>query len=356
MLPEQTGPVSNAPPPAEPASPAAQLVAAPTADPVGPLTQPGLLPVAERANPTSHGAHAPTTCANCGAAVSGNFCGQCGQRREHEIHSVWHFTQEATEDLTHADSRLWSTMIALLFEPGFLTREFLAGRRVRYLPPLRLYLVLSVVFFLILGMGNHDPKAVSLQTKNGKPSVALVNPNEVNEIAIRPGETPEQRADRVCKPEYDGPGRGFLVPLITKGCRKSMLDNGRTISEALMHNLPRAMFIFLPALAAVMKLMYWRPRRYYVEHLLFFLHAHAFAFAVLSVYILLLRAVPAALEDWLTLIVWLYFPYYLFVSIRRVYGQGRFMTFLKFSALSLTYLIGAALTLVLTVTYSVYML
>ena len=92
-------------------------------------------------------------CANCGAVLTGRFCCNCGPRREHEIHSVWHFTQEATEDLTHADSRLWSTMTALMFKPGLLTREFLAGRRVKYLPPLRLYLVLSVVFFLILGSG-----------------------------------------------------------------------------------------------------------------------------------------------------------------------------------------------------------
>ena len=56
--------------------------------------------------------------------------------------------QVATEDLTHADSRLWRTLAALLFKPGHLTREFLAGRRARYLPPVRLYLVLSVLFFL----------------------------------------------------------------------------------------------------------------------------------------------------------------------------------------------------------------
>jgi hypothetical protein len=247
-------------------------------------------------------------------------------------------------------------MLALLFKPGFLTREFLEGRRIRYLPPLRLYLVLSVVFFLILGMGSHEPKAISLETRNGKPSVAMVNPNKANLIAIRPGETPEQRADRVCKPEYDGPGHRFLVPFITKGCRKSMIDNGHTIFEALLHNLPRAMFIFLPALAAVMKLMYWRPRRYYVEHLLFFVHTHAFAFALLSVYMLLTRVVPAVLEDGLSLIVWLYLPYYLFVSMRRVYSQGRLVTLLKYTALSFTYFFGAALTLALTVTYSVYML
>jgi hypothetical protein len=148
----------------------------------------------------------------------------------------------------------------------------------------------------------------------------------------------------------------FVVPFVEKGCRKSLLDNGHTVSEATIHNLPRAMFLFVPALAAVMMLMYWRPRRYYVEHLLFFIHNHAFVFTVFSLYLLLLQISPALFGDWLRLIVWLYAACYLFVSMRRVYGQGRFITFLKYTALAFTYLFGAALTLALTVTYSVYAL
>jgi hypothetical protein len=296
------------------------------------------------------------TCANCGASVQARYCGRCGQRLEHEIHSVWHFTQEATEDLTHADSRLWGTVYALLFKPGFLTREFLEGRRVRYLPPLRLYLVLSVVFFFIIGSGHHNAKAVTIITdQRGEQSYAVV-PADVGSLAAKPGETPEQRADRICKPEYDGPARDFVLSFIKKACRTSVLDNGRTISQALMHNLPRAMFIFLPALAVLMKLMYWHPRRFYIEHLLFFVHNHAFAFALFGVYALLGRLLPAAIESWVTAIVWLYFPYYVFVSMRRVYGQGWFRTSVKFTALAFTYFIGAVIALALTLSYSVYSL
>jgi hypothetical protein len=304
-------------------------------------------------------AHAETNCANCDAPLTGKFCSNCGQRREHEIHSIWHFTQEATEDLTHADSRLWSTMIALMLKPGLLTREFLAGKRVKYLPPLRLYLVLSVLFFLTVHAmsGHEEPKAFTYTTKEGRPSVGMVNPDKVDFLAPKPGETPVQRAERVCKdPGYDGPGKKFVTPFLQKGCRQSLLDNGHTVTEAILHNIPRAMFIFVPALAVVMKLMYWRPRRYYVEHLLFFVHNHAFVFALFGLYTLLLRITPAVLHDWIQLVVWGYTAYYLFVSMRRVYGQGRFITFLKYSALSFTYLIGAALTLALTVTYSVYAL
>ena len=76
------------------------------------------------------------------------------------MHSLWHFASEAMEDLTHADSRLWSTVGALLFKPGFLTCEFLAGRRVKYLPPLRLYLVLSLLFFVIAALNRGEEVTV----------------------------------------------------------------------------------------------------------------------------------------------------------------------------------------------------
>ena len=90
-------------------------------------------------------------CANCGAPLAGPYCVTCGQRHEPHVHSVRHFAAEAFESITHADSRLWRTLGYLLVKPGRLTREFFEGRRVRYLPPFRLYLVISLAFFLIAG-------------------------------------------------------------------------------------------------------------------------------------------------------------------------------------------------------------
>ena len=96
-------------------------------------------------------------CANCGAALAGEYCAACGQRHEPHLHTVAHFAAEAFESISHADSRLWKTLWYLLSRPGFLTREFFEGKRVRYLPPFRLYLVISVVFFLVVGLPDgHD--------------------------------------------------------------------------------------------------------------------------------------------------------------------------------------------------------
>ena len=115
------------------------------------MNAPAPLATLSPAVPASAARVSPQRCENCGNEVTQRFCGACGQRREPPVHSLWHFSQVATEDLTHADSRLWRTLGALLFKPGRLTAEFLAGRRARYLPPVRLYLVLSVLFFIVAG-------------------------------------------------------------------------------------------------------------------------------------------------------------------------------------------------------------
>ena len=294
-------------------------------------------------------------CDNCGAPVSGKYCSACGQRREAPVHSLWHFTQLATEDLTHADSRLWGTLGALLYKPGHLTREFLNGRRARYLPPVRLYLVLSVLFFLVASAVQSKFVVVEFDNKASSGKATVVESlDEVPALNPKAGETPAQMAERVCTAvNYNGPWAGTLQPLIQKACRKSIADNAH-VQEAFMHNMPRAMFIFLPLLAGLMMLMYWRPRRYYVEHLLLFVHNHAFAFLVLGVLLLLGKFVPDV--PGLGFAMFLYFTWYMYRSMRVVYGQGRALTVSKLMLLAFFYLVFASLLLAATSIYSVLML
>jgi len=209
------------------------------------------------------------------------------------------------------------------------------------------------LFFLVLGLVHHEPRVVTLGSGSGEPAVVLVPLNETEDFAVRPGETPQQRMERICSSDYDGPARSFVRSLMEHGCRK-IVGDGRSVSETFLHNLPRGMFILLPALALVMKALYRRPRHYYVEHLLFFLHNHAFGFLVFALLILITGFLPPVIGKWPTFIVWLYIPYYFFVSLRRVYGQGRWLTFAKLTVLSFAYLICAVITLALTTVYSIY--
>ena len=300
-------------------------------------------------------------CENCGAEVTQRYCGACGQRREPPVHSLWHFSRVATEDLTHADSRLWRTLRALLFKPGHLTAEFLAGRRARYLPPVRLYLVLSVLFFLLASW--LQPKGfVVLQFDGDKgieyKAVTVEKGQELPELASRSGETAEQSAARICNDaDYKGPAERWIGTALPQVCRKVVADwltGGHQLREAFLHNVPRAMFLFLPLLAAVMMLMYWRPRHYYVEHLLLFLHNHALVFIVIGLVL--------AWSKWgfhipgLGLATFLYLGWYMYRSMRVVYGQGWLRTLSKLTVLSLFYLGFAMVLLVITSFYSALML
>ena len=294
-------------------------------------------------------------CDNCGAPVSARYCGACGQRLEPPVHSLWQFLTVAAEDLTHADSRLWRTLAALLFKPGYLTAQFLAGRRASYLPPVRLYLVLSVVFFIWISATQQHLSVVQIDAPRAGGTAAVApRAGERRSTPFSPalpGESAQQRSERLCQDTiYEGPWQQRLAPLVSRACRTVVQDNGRSVREAFLHNLPRAMFVFLPLLAGAMMLIYWRPRHYYVEHLLWFVHNHAFGF-VLLLLASAVSALPGA-AGWVRLALWLYIPWYMYRSLRVVYGQGRWLTFSKLLLLSFFYLLSGALMIGLTAAYS----
>jgi len=240
---------------------------------------------------------------------------------------VGHFAAEVTEDLTHADSRLWRTLLALIFQPGLLTREFLDGRRVRYLPPLRLYLVLSLVFFLVV----------------------LAAPIHIR--ILTPG---DKAAKQDCHLYYQGPFAPKVTQALEKACRE--LGSGRddALGELVVHSLSRAMFVFLPVLALVMVPLYRRPRRFYVEHLLLFIHNHAFVFLFGTLGLLIGRLVPDGLPSILLALAWVgCVPWYVYRSMRRVYGQGRWLTISKLAVVGVAYVICAEIMVLMTALYSV---
>ncbi len=272
-----------------------------------------------------------TTCANCSAPLAGRYCSSCGQRVDTQAHSLGHFLGEATELLTHADSRVWATLWPLLARPGFLTREYFSGRRARYLQPFRLYLIMSVLFFVlsaVLGGG----RLANSETKTANP----IGPQDCTDVTTNLHW-----------------GNYQLLPLLKTACRNIRADNGREFSERVVHNIGRALFVFLPLMAALMKLLYWRPQRYYLEHLLLLIHNHAFAFLFLSIYMLATHWIGSnGLVDVLFLVATWYLVRYLYRSMKLVYGQPRWLTLLKFAVLGCAYLVCGAFMLFATAFYS----
>ncbi len=274
------------------------------------------------------------SCANCGTLTSGRFCRQCGQRLDVHLHSLGHFLSEAGEVLTHADSSLWSTLVPLAIRPGFLTTEFFAGRRVRYLQPFRLYLICSLLFFVLMSV-------------IGNPTIPVRI--DVNNRASRAADVAD-----CAKFEWEKVPLGRqLRPRLVNACEKVVFSGGQDLVREVAHNAGRAMFIFLPILAAVMKLLYWRPRRYYLEHLVLLLHNHAFMFLALPAYVLLHWVLHIrGLQVLLTLGFTVYVLRYLYRSLRVVYGQSKLLTAGKFILLVGAYLVCLVAMLVLTMLFS----
>jgi hypothetical protein len=338
-------------------------------------------------------------CANCHAALTGEYCAACGQRHEPHVHTVVHFAGEALESVSHADSRLWRTLWYLLARPGYLTKEFFAGKRVSYLPPFRLYLVISVAFFLTVHLPDgamiqldDEPSASNVEAMNSVAEVleqgvgtrnqklqdaaATIREEAAKEKAALDAKVSDEAADadsstKSADKPFDGLAKqnamtefcdSFKKPdptanknyaKLQAACAKISDDGGRELARTVVHNLPRAMFVFLPLLALAMKPLYWRPKRYYVEHLLFLIHNHAFVFLMLTI-LAALELIPVVGEHlgFVKFAAWLYIIWYIFRAMRNYYRQGWWLTFAKYLQMGLSYFSAAVLVLVLLAMYS----
>jgi hypothetical protein len=337
-------------------------------------------------------------CLNCGTRLRGQYCGSCGQRARSRLISLWELLSEAFGDLFELDSRLWRTLIPLLVRPGQLTRDYLEGRRARYMPPFRSYLVLSVIFFVIAFFDPQDTFSIFFEPPPEPTAEEIAQAEEDRRLAAAEDERKIKEAkEKLAELDADGILPEALVEEIAddndefeirlgtdsegdffENCetasisdeedmpewlKKRLTDERvRTICErnkargvenfgdAIVDNIPIALFVLLPLMAIVLKLLYPLSRRYFVEHLLFFLHFHAFFFLILILQILFARIVGwVALDGAISTIILVatsfYIPVYLYKAMRRVYGQGHMVTIFKYLLLVIAYLTGATTTM-----------
>ncbi len=276
---------------------------------------------------TAPGTH--PSCLNCGTTVTGNFCTNCGQRRDVHVKSVGEIFHDFTHSLTHLDARAWQTLRLLVLRPGELTREFFRGRLESYLPPFRLYLVMSVIFFGV--------------------SALMPDDNFVSSTVPETIAAGEQAPSNACDIDVDLPYLAGAGPPLSAACKRVAADGGKRFRQIIAETVPKLMFVFLPLIAAFPLLLYWRPRRLYAEHLVFFLHGHAVLFLALTVGELfkglgvLLPAV-AGLLGFATAVLVMSLLWYFFRAMRVVYGQGRALTALKFAVTLVAYSVLLAVT------------
>lgn len=272
-----------------------------------------------------------TACQNCGAALRGPYCAACGQRHDPHVHSIGHFFAEVAETLTHADSRLWRTLATLLLRPGQLTRDFFAGHRTSQLPPFRLYLVVSVAFFLFASL---LPSSEPVQ----------LGPGVAADDASQAGDPVDVN--------IEGELGAWLKPRLKAAAERFKADGGKALESRIWATLPRALFVLLPLMAALLLLLYWRPRRRYVEHLLLFVHNHTAAFVAIGVQLGASAVLPEAAGGAISAAVAIYLGWYFYRSMRVYYGQGRARTLVKFGTILLIYGLMASLALGATTLYA----
>lgn len=267
-------------------------------------------------------------CLNCGAELSGPFCARCGQQ-DHDIRvSLARLVRDFFAEQLGLESKVPRTLWTLVSRPGLLTKEYLAGHRVRWIPPLRLYLFASVIYFLLLSL----------------PFVA-----EMNE-AVRFTETDRAQMDSgrvVATDTTGGDGASALEKRLEgKAARIGAMTPAEQTAyfrESFTRFMPNAVFVLLPFFAWILYLLYRSSGRFYAEHLIFTLHIHAFAFSALTL-ALFLPSIGRVLAQ-----LWIFV--YLFLALRRVYGESRGRTAGKFAGLVVPYML-----MLLTATFAVLLI
>lgn len=293
----------------------------------------------------------PESCLNCGAPLRGQYCSICGQRGRTRLISVWELLRDAVGDLFELDSRLWRTIIPLVLRPGRLTHEYLRGRRVRFMPPFRSYLVLSLVFFLV-AFFDSQKLAILYEAEEETADGQTRSPEEIRqESCDLSGYNTEGM------PEWLS--RRLTRERLELMCERVSAGGSRAFVDRLLDNVPPSLFLLLPLMALILKILYPLSRRYYVEHLLFVIHFHAFLFLILTLEILfsrltMLLELPGMVNNLAAFGVALYIPLYLYKSMRRVYEQGRLPTILKFLLLLLSYLLGFSIILAFAALYTAF--
>jgi hypothetical protein len=323
-------------------------------------------------------------CLNCNAIVQGRYCHICGQENVEPKETVWHLINHFFQDITHFDGKFFSSLKLLIFRPGFLSREYLLGRRASYLNPIRFYVFTSAIFFLIFfwlyhfdpdkdinitGDVNHVPISVIKKMDPAKyrafvdtlvkndPELKFAYDRDIylkhlDSVALSSGTIKITPAKYTSRKSYDsalahGKDHNWIERQLVykqielnekyKGNSKAFIS---TLINSLLHSIPQMLFITLPLFALWLKLMYARRRQYYyVDHAIFTVHLFVFIF-ILELVIMGLNKIAdatAALNwfKYISGILTLGLFFYIYKAMRNFYRQGRGKTILKFLILLL---------------------
>ena len=338
-------------------------------------------------------------CLNCGTILEGKFCHNCGQENLQMKESFGHMMNHAISDYFHFDDQFFHTMRPLFLKPGFLTNEYLAGKRARYLHPVKMYIFISLVYFVLLFQsGMHvidvnqnvkvNPKAAQLAidsiSKNPdlpdylkKPIIAKIkqqaNAAKTNNGIVKLNVNDDKQDANMLSPTTSdttynaylaaqqklpvSKRDGVLLKLYNKKAFTYKAEYGNRTKEVLLeqfeHNIPKMMFLLLPICALILMLAFADKRKYYVEYMIYTFHLHCFIFLFLSITIILKWLIPnETVSGWIDFLSTIAIIWYVYKSLRIVYRRSSFRTITKMIGASLMYLVSftVCVTLVFFIT------
>jgi len=371
-------------------------------------------------------------CLNCGTELNGKYCHNCGQENLQIKESFGHMITHAVSDYFHFDHQFFHTLKPLFFSPGKLTNEYMAGRRVQYLHPVKMYIFISLVYFVLLfNRSEHEMVNFGDDSKTAKTEVAGAK----KAITESPDLTPEQKknillnldklktvddgkldtpvfenikirtlkngkkdttyvfdkftvrkgkkggldttynynglSDFVIASTDDGTYEKYLSDQqkLPADKRDNLLERyfhkkkyawkekgGETsqkmIEEGVKHNAPKMMFLLLPLFALMLKISFYKNKKFYVEHLIFSFHFHCFMFLFLTILMLLKMAIPhqwTKIDHYLDVIGFFGIIWYLYRSLRVVYKRSVLRTVSKTTGLFFSYMITLFFSMLLLV-------
>lgn len=280
-------------------------------------------------------ASAREICENCGAMLEGRYCAACGQLAENYHRPLWSLVAATLSDSFSLDGRIARTLPALVFRPGHVTRNYIDGKRARYVPPFRLFLLASLVFFLTLfSVGDELGWFQGMRFVRTDSGMALTlgDPDQADVADIPEILTPEGRIDRERLAELTGENsdglsegeRAYASDLT--GRLADVYDNQALFFAAIRTWAPRLSLLLVPVLIILLTLMFaWRRRTYVYHHVIAALHFQTVLYLLgtaLMVLGLVTRS-PGILGALLLL------PVYLYLMLRRTYDSGRILAVLR---------------------------
>ena len=282
----------------------------------------------------AHSVAASNPCLNCGTNIQLTYCPECGQPEIDSDPTFRELLHELAEEFLHWDGKLATTARLLVLKPGALTIEYLAGRRVRYISPLRVYLTCSLLFFFLSSVIPR-PAEIRVQGRAVTTQVGPLTIGETDSLATTAS------LDSLAK-------HGRWVGRVWGRHFANAMRNRGALSASVTSWIPKAMFILVPLFAALVMVAFRRSRRRFPQHLAFALHAHAFLFLLLSVALVRRLTPSVAVQIVAQGIILVATLVYVVKAMRNVYGVSTGGALGRTMFVALTYMIAFTAAMALT--------